>query len=176
MGKKAKSERARLAEEILAAYQPETVAEMQEALKDIFGPMFEAMLQGEMNAHLGYGRHERGVKENENRRNGYSEKALKTTAGEVKIEVPRDRDGSFSPRIVQKRQKDDIYGVLLRLVIFPQRHIQAVYEQERIQLLQRPVLPLLQLFQHAVCDVGDHFVGNLKSIDILNRLRDIPLA
>ena len=106
MGKKVKSERARLAEEILAAYQPETVAEMQEALKDIFGPMFEAMLQGEMNAHLGYGRHERGDKENENRRNGYSEKSLKTTAGEVKIEVPRDRDGSFSPRIVQKRQKD----------------------------------------------------------------------
>lgn len=99
MGKKAKSERARLAEEILAAYQPETVEEMQEALKDIFGPMFEAMLQGEMNAHLGYGRHERGAKENENRRNGYSEKALKTTAGEVKIEVPRDRDGSFSPRM-----------------------------------------------------------------------------
>ena len=45
-------------------------------------------------------------------------------------------------------------GVLLRLVIFPQRHIQAVHEQERIQLLQRSVLPLLQLFQHAVCDVG----------------------
>ena len=32
--------------------------------------------------------------------------ALKTTVGEVKIEVPRDRDGSFSPRIIKKRQKD----------------------------------------------------------------------
>ena len=62
---------------------------MQEALKDIFGSIFETMLQGEMNAHLGYGRHERGEKENENRRNGYSEKALKTTVGKVKIEAPR---------------------------------------------------------------------------------------
>ena len=65
------------------------VAEMQEALKDIFGSIFETMLQGEMNAHLGYGRHERGEKENENRRNGYSVKALKTTVWKVKIEVPR---------------------------------------------------------------------------------------
>lgn len=50
------------------------VAEMQEALKDIFGSMFETILQGEMNAHLGYGRHERGEKENENRRNGSARK------------------------------------------------------------------------------------------------------
>ena len=35
-------------------YQPKSVEDMQEALKDIFGPMFEAMLQGEMNSHLGY--------------------------------------------------------------------------------------------------------------------------
>ena len=71
MKMKAKSERERLAKE---SHQPQTVAEMQEALKDIFGSMFETILQGEMNAHLGYGRHERGEKENENRRNGSARK------------------------------------------------------------------------------------------------------
>ena len=43
-----------LARQIIEQYQPETVADMQNALKDIFGPMFEAMLQGEMNQRLGY--------------------------------------------------------------------------------------------------------------------------
>ena len=39
---------------------------MQNALKDIFGPMFEAMLQGEMDSHLGYTANDHGVKETEN--------------------------------------------------------------------------------------------------------------
>ena len=79
---------------------------MQNALKDIFGPMFEAMLQGEMNSHLGYSNNERGEKESANRRNGYSKKMLKTTIGDVPIEVPRDRDGTFEPAVVPKRKRD----------------------------------------------------------------------
>ncbi len=101
-----KNGKAEIARAILETYQPETVAEMQEALKDIFGPMFEAMLQGEMSAHLGYESNERGEKATTNRRNGYSEKTLKTTAGEVKVSVPRDREGSFEPILVGKRQTD----------------------------------------------------------------------
>ena len=62
-GKKANRKGEALAKEILETYQPQTVAEMQEALKDIFGPMFEAMLQGELSAHLGYESNERGEKE-----------------------------------------------------------------------------------------------------------------
>ena len=52
-----------LARAILDQYQPKNVEDMQNALKDIFGPMFEAMLQGEMNSHLGYSSNERGDKE-----------------------------------------------------------------------------------------------------------------
>lgn len=63
-----------LAQAILDQYQPKNVEDMQDALKDIFGPMFEAMLQGEMNSHLGYANNERGEKETANRRNGYSKK------------------------------------------------------------------------------------------------------
>ncbi len=47
---------------------------MQDALKDIFGSMFEAMLQEEMNSHLGYSNNERGEKETVNRRKGYTKK------------------------------------------------------------------------------------------------------
>ncbi|MCC6095617.1 MAG: hypothetical protein LIV24_11455, partial [Eubacterium sp.] len=49
-----------IAQKIIDEYQPKNVDEMQDALKDIFGPMFEAMLQGEMDSHLGYKSNERG--------------------------------------------------------------------------------------------------------------------
>ena len=86
-----------LAQAILDQYQPKSVQDMQNALKVIFGPMFEAMLQGEMNSHLGYSNNERGEKESVNRRNGHSKKTFQTTVGDVPIEVPRDRDGAFAP-------------------------------------------------------------------------------
>lgn len=96
----------KLAKEIIEQYNPKSVADMQNALKDIFGPMFEAMLQGEMNSHLGYESNDHGAKATSNRRNGYINKEIKTSAGELEIKVPRDRDGSFEPRIVPKRKKD----------------------------------------------------------------------
>lgn len=92
-----------LVKEILDQYQPESVGEMQNALKDIFGPMFEAMLQGEMNEHLGYESNTREEKEGTNRRNGYSSKTLKTSYGDVPIAVPRDREASFDPKVIPKR-------------------------------------------------------------------------
>ena len=95
-----------LAQAIIEAYNPESVEDMNEALKDLFGPLFESMLQGEMNNHLGYDSNDQGPKNTTNRRNGYTKKTLKTTQGEVEIESPRDRDGSFEPILIPKRKKD----------------------------------------------------------------------
>ncbi len=66
--------------------------------------MFEAMLKGEMDNHLGYDDQDNGPKDTDNRRNGYSSKKLKTSAGEVQIKVPRDREASFDPQIVPKHK------------------------------------------------------------------------
>ena len=106
MSRRERTPRQELAKQILEAYQPESVEDMQNALKDIFGPMFEAMLQGEMNNHLGYESNDHGAKSTDNRRNGYTNKKVRTSAGEVEIKVPRDRASSFEPKLVQKRQKD----------------------------------------------------------------------
>ena len=95
-----------IAQAILENYQPQNAEEVQDALRDIFGPMFEAMLQGEMDEHLGYGTNDHGPKNTTNRRNGYNSKTLKTTMGEVEIQAPRDRDGSFDPQIIPKRTTD----------------------------------------------------------------------
>lgn len=79
---------------------------MQNALKDIFGPMFESMLKGEMDHHLGYESNSKEAKETSNRRNGYGKKKLRTSSSEVEIATPRDRDGSFEPKLIPKRSKD----------------------------------------------------------------------
>ncbi len=95
-----------IAKAILDQYQPSNAEEMQDALRDVFGPMFEAMLQGEMDSHLGYESNDHGPKDTDNRRNGYTSKTVKTTMGDVEIQSPRDRDGSFDPQIIPKRTKD----------------------------------------------------------------------
>ncbi len=97
---------AKFAKSIIEEYHPRNVAEMQEALKDIFAPMFEAMLQGEMDAHLGYKSNDHGQKETDDRRNGYIHKSVNTRYGDIDIDVPRDRDASFEPQVIPKRTKD----------------------------------------------------------------------
>lgn len=65
----------------------------------------ESALDGELDDHLGYQRHRRGGSADGNARNGKRAKTILTEAGEVHIEVPRDRDGSFCPMLVAKRQR-----------------------------------------------------------------------
>ena len=95
-----------IAKAILEQYNCKNVEDMQDAIKDIFGPMFEAMLQGEMDSHLGYESNDHGPKSTENRRNGYNNKTLKSTYGDIPVEVPRDRDASFAPQVIPKRTRD----------------------------------------------------------------------
>lgn len=121
-----------LVQAILDVYQPETAKDVQDALKDVFGPMFEAMLQGEMNSHLGYENNDKKEKQTDNRRNGYITKNVKTSMGEMTVDVPRDRDGSFEPQIIPKRTKDisDIDKKVLSMYAkgMSQRDISATIE------------------------------------------------
>jgi len=65
----------------------------------------EAALDGEMDDHLGYAKHDPAGRDGGNSRNGKRGKSLLTEAGPVDIEVPRDRDSSFQPQLVAKRQR-----------------------------------------------------------------------
>src|SRR5690348_5731115 len=67
--------------------------------------LLEAALEGEITDHLGYGRHDPAGHNTGNSRNGRRAKTVLTDVGPVQISVPRDRDASFEPRIVAKRQK-----------------------------------------------------------------------
>jgi putative transposase len=65
----------------------------------------ESALEGELDDHLGYGKHDPTGRDGGNSRNGRRAKTVLTEAGPVPLEVPRDRDGSFEPQLVKKRQR-----------------------------------------------------------------------
>jgi len=77
----------------------------------------ETALEEEMSDHLGYDRHDPAGRDGGNSRNGTRSKTVLTEIGPVEIEVPRDRDGSFEPQIVRKRQRrlDGIDEIVLSL-------------------------------------------------------------
>lgn len=67
--------------------------------------LLESALDGEITDHLGYDKHDPAGHNSGNSRNGARSKTVLTEVGPVEVEVPRDRDGSFEPKIVAKRQK-----------------------------------------------------------------------
>ena len=75
-------------------------------LKALTKTVIETALDEEMTEHLGYGKHDATGRGSGNSRNGTRSKTVLTdTAGDVEVEVPRDREGSFAPAIVAKRQR-----------------------------------------------------------------------
>lgn len=74
-------------------------------LQQLTKRLLESALEGEVTDHLGYDRHDPAGKNGSNSRNGARSKTVLTEVGPVEIAVPRDRDGSFEPKIVKKRQR-----------------------------------------------------------------------
>lgn len=76
-------------------------------LQEMMKSTVERIMKAEQEYHLGYPAHEKSSGKRKNSRNGYSKKTLKTSSGDVEIDVPRDRDGSFEPQIVKPYEKKD---------------------------------------------------------------------
>ena len=83
--------------------QFKNAAELENFLGTLHKRGIEKMLEGEIDAHLDYAKHQQST--NPNYRNGTTKKTIRTEYGESEIQVPRDRDGSFDPQIVPKRSK-----------------------------------------------------------------------
>jgi transposase-like protein len=89
---------------LLQEYDIQSAEDIQDALKDLLGGTIQNMLETEMDHHLGYEPYERT--ENTNSRNGKKTKSLRSKYGQMEINVPQDRESTFEPQIVKKRQKD----------------------------------------------------------------------
>ena len=115
--------------------------------------VLESALDGEMDAHLGYRKHDAAGDGSGNSRNGRRAKTVVTEAGPVEISVPRDRDASFEPVIVPKRQRrlggiDDIVVSLVAKGLTTgevQAHLGEIYgaevSRETISTITDRVLP-----------------------------------
>ena len=83
-----------------------SISELYETLRDMFAGTMEDMLKVELDEHLGYEKHDQQPKETSNRRNGTTTKKVRSHEGELELSIPRDREGSFEPKLVKKGQND----------------------------------------------------------------------
>lgn len=81
-------------------------ADVSALVKSLTGQVLETVLQGELDAHLGYKKYDRENKTTTNSRNGTSPKKVKTQVGELGVNIPRDRENEFSPSLIQKGDRE----------------------------------------------------------------------
>lgn len=82
----------------------ETTGDIQAKLKKLFAGTIEQMLEVEMDEHLGYAKNSVLGNNSGNSRNGYGKKTISSDYGDCEIAVPRDRNGEFEPKVIEKRQ------------------------------------------------------------------------
>jgi putative transposase len=81
-----------------------STGDIQKKLKRLFAGTIEQMLEAEMDEHLGYEKHSVEGDNTGNSRNGYNHKTIISDYGESEIAIPRDRNGEFEPKVLEKRQ------------------------------------------------------------------------
>src|SRR5215210_34825 len=95
----------KLIDKLLADYKkPEDIVGENGLLKQLTKALLERAMQAELTNHLGYEKHDPVGYKSGNSRNGKTRKKLKGDFGELEIETPRDRNGTFEPKIVGKNQ------------------------------------------------------------------------
>jgi putative transposase len=136
---KTKSKADELLDELLGECQSaEDILGQHGLIKQLTRRALERALKGELTAHLGYEPHERSAAPRANARNGTTPKRLLLEGGEIYLDTPRDRDGSFEPQIVRKGQRR-IAGLERQIIALYgrglttreiQHHLQELYEVE----------------------------------------------
>lgn len=143
---------------LLANYRkPEDLIGENGLLKQLTKLIVEKALEAELAEHLGHGKHAPVENPTGNTRNGKSQKTLKGEFGELPIEIPRDRHGTFEPQLIPKRQTrwtgfdDKILSLYARgmTVREIQSHLEEMYGTE--------VSPTL------ISSVTDAVIGEVKA-------------
>lgn len=83
-----------------------SVSDVYALFRDSFKDMLQELLEAEMDVSIGYTKNEKENTDSDNKRNGYSAKTVKSQFGEFPLEIPRDRNGEFEPKIIPKYQRD----------------------------------------------------------------------
>ena len=119
MGRKRKNglseEKRNIIGQLIEMYDIKTAADIQEALKDLLGGTIQSMLETELEEQMED--REEEDPEYHDSRNGYKPKTLKSSMGEIPIQVPQDRNSDFEPQVVPKYKKDisEIEGKIIAM-------------------------------------------------------------
>ena len=100
-----KSKLDEMLEDLVRGKSPEEILGDSGLVKELTKRLAETALNAELAAHLGYEKHAPEGRNKGNSRNGRALKRVKTESGELEVEVPRDRDGTFEPQLIRKRQR-----------------------------------------------------------------------
>ena len=153
-------ERKALIQSLLSHYKPEDAQDVQAMLRDLLGDTIQQMLEAEMDEHLGYTKYDYKNKQTDDSRNGYSPKTVTSSAGEIPLDIPRDRKGDFEPQSVKKNQTDisniedqvlSMYakGMTTRDI---SAHLQSIYgvdaSAEMISRMTDRILPIAKEWQN----------------------------
>jgi len=92
--------------EIIRGNNLKSVSDVYETIKEMFKDVLQEMLEAELDETLGYDKYEKSRKNTSNSRNGYSKKVVKSRYGDIELDIPRDRNGEFEPKIVPKYKRD----------------------------------------------------------------------
>ena len=91
--------------QIIADNNLNSVADVYSLLRESFKDILQELMEAELDATLGYEKNQKGEVQTSNKRNGHSPKTLKSQYGEFQIDVPRDREGEFEPKLIPKYQQ-----------------------------------------------------------------------
>ena len=83
-----------------------TADDLNVAFREMYQDVVQVMLENEMSNHLGFDKNSKAPKETSNRRNGYSDKKVRSTFGELLLSIPRDREDEFEPVVVEKHSRE----------------------------------------------------------------------
>lgn len=98
--------RKKLIREFLTEFQPKDARELQNILKDLMADTVQSMLEAEIEDELGYSKYDYKNKDTSNTRNGYYPKTINSTNGEFTIDIPRDKEGEYEPKVIKKFEND----------------------------------------------------------------------
>ena len=93
-----------LISQLLAAANVQSMDDIQNLFKETVAEFMENSLESELDEELGYEPYDVKNKDTDNSRNGHSKKTLRTSMGKVELDIPRDRNGDFEPKILPKNQ------------------------------------------------------------------------
>lgn len=154
--------RTKIARMLIEEYKPNTVKDIQEAIKDLLGDTLQTMLKNELDEHLDY---EYGTTPlSLNTRNGYSKKSVKSSAGEIELKIPRDRQGTFEPQVIKKYEKD-ISNIEQQIISMYAKgmttrdisgHIEEIYgfglSESMISKITNKIIPTIEQWQNRPLD------------------------